>query len=527
MEESLQASEPALLSRKPLLAVVFLALASVWGGLLTIREPLWIDELHTYWACNDTLANVAERARFGNQSPLWFWCDAIWYKLLGDAQVSPVVRQAWLRLPSLACWFATFLIIGLWLTRYARGNRSNRVSLLSALFSLAMLLVCDQLDWFYAIEARPYSAVCLLITIAALCQRRVFWGTKTLQRWLYVASATTAVYVHYTAIMLVCLLWLGDLISHDRSSASKRALRSSFIDILLILVLTIPALGELLSIGRSRHLWNSFAGQTNFANIRALLPLDCWLGIVIFFWATKTRGKIWDAATAFAFHLAIICCICVLAVWTMGAMGVAPLIHSRYVLGCYPLICLAVGVFLIQLKSRIVILFAACVMAVAWMLTQGGPMFLRYHMPIVWQRYEDWPTAVQAVQKQLSADGVRLAFAPMLVETASTESINQYGQKNLWYGWIAASSLYGVQTDNAVPANSVLLSNAVDRWVDELNLITTDSTNIVVIARAHAASIEPRLEQQLAAKSQFRFALERLFGNAAERLCVFRIQKIQ
>lgn len=525
MLESSRVNEPALSRRTELLAVGFLAFASIWGGLLTIREPLWIDELHTYWTCSDSFSSVADRARFGNQSPLWFWGNALSFHTLILVGSSPLLQQAALRLPSIVCWFATFTIIGLWLARYAKQSHGSTAMLLTVVLGLSALLICDQLDWFYAVEARPYAAVCLLVIIATLSQQRLFWGPAASQSVLYVLSASTAVYVHYTAIMVVCVLWLCDFLTQVARKKTLHELRARFIDILLVLALCIPAIGGLLSIGRSGHLWNSFAGHIDLATIRSLLPLGCWLGIVALVWALKTRCKSNDSATVFAIQLATTVVVCVTTVWLMGAAGIAPLIHSRYVLGCYPLICLATGVFLLQLNSRPLILCTACAMAFAWMFTQGGPMFIRYGQPIVWQRYEDWPAAVRTVQEQSASGPVRLAFAPMLVETASQESINQYGRENLWYGWDAASILYGSR-NTASPDKKVLLTNTVDHWGEELNLETSDSDEILILARTYAPAAEVLLEKQIAAVEGGSFKLQRLFGNAAQRLSVFRIRKI-
>ncbi len=176
-------------------------MAAISGGLLTIREPLWIDELHTAWVCQGDFSNVAERASFGNQSPFWFWIEAAIWKLLNPSWNGSATSA--LRLLSLCCWCAAFAVIGAWTYRHSR-----RTLVVAA---LGWLLYCDQINWFYANEARPYAAVALFTTLAAMHQFRMFTYSATLQRIGYIFFAVAAVYTHYTSIVTLAALLVIDV----------------------------------------------------------------------------------------------------------------------------------------------------------------------------------------------------------------------------------------------------------------------------------------------------------------------------
>ena len=53
--------------------VIFVISVMLWSTA-TIREPLWIDELHSVWCIEGDWQDVLPRATVGNQSPLYFYC---------------------------------------------------------------------------------------------------------------------------------------------------------------------------------------------------------------------------------------------------------------------------------------------------------------------------------------------------------------------------------------------------------------------------------------------------------------------
>ena len=77
-------------------------------------DSLWLDELHTAWAVDGGLAQVAGRAADGNQNPLFFWMTWACTQLFGLNQLS-------LRLVSIVAGTVTVGFAG-WLTW--RGSKS-------------------------------------------------------------------------------------------------------------------------------------------------------------------------------------------------------------------------------------------------------------------------------------------------------------------------------------------------------------------------------------------------------------------
>ena len=62
------------------------------GGMLRFgvaqQDWLWLDELHTAWSTNASLADVSHRANQGNQTPLFFWLVWSVVQLLGKSELS-------------------------------------------------------------------------------------------------------------------------------------------------------------------------------------------------------------------------------------------------------------------------------------------------------------------------------------------------------------------------------------------------------------------------------------------------------
>src|SRR5262245_44362220 len=82
--------------------------------LWQIREPLWVDELHTSWCAMGAWSDVSVRAHLGNQSTPYFFLSWLSIRLCGNSEWG-------LRLPS--------LIVGLALipTAYYVAKRWSRL----------------------------------------------------------------------------------------------------------------------------------------------------------------------------------------------------------------------------------------------------------------------------------------------------------------------------------------------------------------------------------------------------------------
>ena len=137
--------------------------AGAWLRLHEAGESLWVDELHTAWCAEGSLAEVASRSAIGNQSPLYFY--AVWFitQVFGHSEWS-------LRALSLACGIALpaalFGLVRNWtsatdLPDHAETQPANDGVNLAALVA-ALLVTFDPLAIFYAQESRPYACVQLV-----------------------------------------------------------------------------------------------------------------------------------------------------------------------------------------------------------------------------------------------------------------------------------------------------------------------------------------------------------------------------
>ena len=130
--------------------VIFVAclIAGVALRCQSLQDPVWVDELHTAWTVSGQFHEVAQRAALGNQSPLYFWLVHPVHQVCGQNEFS-------LRLVSLTSSILLLLTIP-WVVHRLTG------SLLSGCLSVALAAFDDQF-LFYAVEARPYASVQLIV----------------------------------------------------------------------------------------------------------------------------------------------------------------------------------------------------------------------------------------------------------------------------------------------------------------------------------------------------------------------------
>ncbi len=164
-----------------MIGVVFRAVAA--------DDYLWLDEQHTAWVAKADLADVAQRAAAGNQTPLFFYGCWAAIKCFGQSALS-------LRLPSLLCGLALMTIVPLVIYR--------RTLCAASLLVVTVFFLFDYDTVFYASEARPYAMVQLLGVIQAASFfgwiNQIFSSTdRQRQRTgLGLATAVLAAIIFYT-----------------------------------------------------------------------------------------------------------------------------------------------------------------------------------------------------------------------------------------------------------------------------------------------------------------------------------------
>ena len=476
------------------------AIAAILGGLMTCREPLWIDELHTFWSVSGRASQIVPRASLGNQSSLWFFVEAAWLHFASWLQLPATLL---IRLPSLIAW-ATMAAVCVWKLLLEYQSRDCTTGRVEQQFTapirfallLAILIGCDQISWFYSIEARPYAAVALAIAIAA---------TSTHSRVLFVLYCVLAVYLHYTASFVVVGLIIARTLTTDKL---KRCVQDSVV----IAVLLIPALYSMFQIGQRRELWASFAGDISPMQIWSILPWFAWLlPISLAAWFCKL-DIFSDRRLQF---LLIAVTVTMALVLMLTWFQIAPLMHARYLIGVYPLLLLVAGTLLQRIGKLYLQLGSVLTAAALWSATFGGPAWLRGEGLISWQRHENWPLLLQTLEQQQrrirNQSSARLYFAPMLIETSTIATMQRYDSEYLKFPLTATLAFEHWQQSQPVSSSATF---EIEQAIEKAKLLTADpsswpleiisetdgsseATNILIAARASAHALKPHLENLL------------------------------
>ncbi|MFW6169623.1 MAG: glycosyltransferase family 39 protein [Planctomycetota bacterium] len=224
-------------------AFCLVAIVLVGAGLRgwQVTESLWLDELHTSWVVADGAGAVAQRARAGNQSPLYFWLVWSVTRLCGHTEWA-------LRLLSLVSGIGLVVAVAWLVWRWSGAVGSCLLA--------AVLLALNRDCIFYAQEARPYA----LVQFSAVFHAAIFVvmlkrPTRT-NRLVFVGGAAWLFYLHYTTFLFLLAEGASALIlwRFRRRDIAYRRPQAAF-DALLIVFLFLPALPHLLEIADRRENW--------------------------------------------------------------------------------------------------------------------------------------------------------------------------------------------------------------------------------------------------------------------------------
>ena len=272
------------------LPVALLAFSLRW--MISINEPLWIDELHTAWSVDGPLEMVAGRAAQGNQTPLYFWVEWLVCRQFG-------LTETWLRLPSVFYGSLTAIAASLLVWNFRRSP--------TAALTTGLLIAIEPLFLFYGSEARPYALLHLLTLLQVFFFLREIESCREPARAVHgqrnrigLAILTASMLLtHLTAILLV----LTELL------------------FLLVFARRLPIKRPLLSIA---------------AGSLSLLPLS-WLAMDVFSkrqdWQAVSDSvvlmqQLWPAAMICVIAPAAICWLCN---WRQGGLSTAPLSEQRWI----------------------------------------------------------------------------------------------------------------------------------------------------------------------------------------------------
>jgi mannosyltransferase len=374
----------SLKPRWPLAAAIVIAAIAGIVRLWQARESLWLDELHTAWCAEGSLAEVAQRATIGNQSPLFFWFEWLLVRLFGPSEFS-------LRLSSIIAGgllpIAMYWLAARWVSR--------GVGLLAGL-----LVTIDPESIFYGSEARPYALVELLavvhvaITIELLTQP---------SRWLRVAwvlMGAALFYLHYTAALLIPAEILFFAVARTAWPTSVKYRGTALlIDTVLLCILCLPAISHVMSVYSRRANWAAFVPQSVWWAVFVWWPwaLAAWCAVAMIAGDRSANGR---------HSLLAALVLCWLVVPPLVAYGLtttdfARLFFRRYLLVSAPAIPIVVALAIELAPWRWAKLGVGLAIFTAAMATGGIGLQLARDGRLVAFRTEDWRAAAEWLNEQV------------------------------------------------------------------------------------------------------------------------------
>ncbi len=441
--------------------------ATVWGAA-SATESLWLDELHSDWAVSGQLSDVAQRARQGNQSPLFFWGLYAFTRTLG---IFPGLNDEFkLRLPSLLAWGGTIAVCWWQVARaVTRSSLPLRaLPLLGKGWSVAGLLcawlLLDRVQLFYASEARVYAIVQLLSLLAWLAVAQVGKNHATFTvrqpsvlfskpggrsprvepELVWCGLSCLLVFLHITSALAIAwqIVWGSWLVHRSAAQVESNARRAHGLKPAgyevawrwwgcVAVVVTATALALVLNaqVWERRLQWASFAGSATLLGLLGLFPLMAYVMPVVVArgvdWVVGSGGgkhdggrrlgdpcdyKMWIVATAGPW----------LTAWGLTALGIAPLFHQRFVFASALPLALLAACELCRVRYFVLRLCAG-VGVVAWLITSQGTLASwQAGRWFAWQRTEGWYQASEYLRRNIKS-GDQLWCASGLIEGSAAQ----------------------------------------------------------------------------------------------------------
>lgn len=396
--------------------IVLLGAAVFVGAILRgwqVGESLWLDELHTSWTVSGSLAEVAERAAIGNQSPLYFWL-AWFFACL------PITPEVALRLPSLLAGCVLPVALYWLATLFPSGEKEDAPDPAPALLA-AWLMAIDPKAIFYSQEARPYAllilAAVLHLGLLILAMRRTtFWP-----RPLWVLTGALLVHLNYTGGLILlaeflALGLLGILASRKKELASRNDvfdfLLANWLDMVALIVLLLPAIPGVLAVAERRENWEQFVKPKPWEELFRLFPWTLAIVPIVVLYS-------WRAVVAIRQLVLLVSWLVVplFVAWLLTQLGVAALFHQRYVIAVLPASLLAAALS-VRLGTNPATQSALIGIVLAVSVYQGGlAQNWRQDGRLLHDRYENWRAAVNVLNEQLAND-----HSPVLVGSGLIEA---------------------------------------------------------------------------------------------------------
>lgn len=403
-------------------AAALLAFCTRWPY---VGESLWVDELHSAWSVWGDFGEVAQRAAWGNQTPVYYWALWLWRQVAGNSE--PALRASSVILASLACG------------TLAAGVARCSQSLIGGL-AAGVMFATDPNAIFFGTELRVFSAVMLLGVIACWS-----WLERSRSGRLRAELALFAAIILAALVQPTSLGVLGWLCISGRNTTrllawsrrSRIGIRRGKLLLFGLAILVCAGIAwwlagrVLLNAWQHRDQWAAFATADSPWQLWSiwrwtpLLILPAAVASCLTFIAWF-RGQRPDPQEFAWLRPALLVFVATLFFWLLSACGIVAVFHRRYLIAALPILIWAGGAAIGQANNRVQQMLpqrgrgavlkwtpAVVVLLLSVVLVQGR---LREAQQRPRLRGENWRSAAQYVAAQRIDDEL-VWLDPGLIET--------------------------------------------------------------------------------------------------------------
>jgi mannosyltransferase len=382
----------------PLLLGGILAIATALDLFHLGARSLWLDESTSVAFAQlgwNTLGKILWHGE-ANMA-LYYGLLHVWVGLFGSSEFT--VRM-----------LSASIAVGAVGAIYALGTRlfDSRIGLISAL-----LLAVNAYNVAYAQEARSYSLLVLLVTLASLAFLRMLARPSRLNFVLCVTESVLAVYAHFFAILVLAAHWLSVVFLRRLWATLRIVLMSAAIICLLLVPLVYVAMrhtGLINSISRPSirdvlELLYALTGASPTGNkaLLAMYFMACLATLVVAIRQSVSLALSYEA-WRYWFLLAWFACPIFLA---LGVSIVKPIFVPYYLIICLPPLVLLASLGISRIRARYAAITVLIVIS-AMSLYEDARY---YRIPA----QEDWRGAVSYVASH-GRSGEGLVFYPAYLQ---------------------------------------------------------------------------------------------------------------
>jgi len=382
-------------TRSLLAATLVVFLLAVAVRVPSCFQSFWVDELHSAWTIEGTLADVLLRAKLGNQSPVYFlglWC---WRQVFGESEIA-------LRLTSVLATAAAAALLVIGVSQWTQSTIAG--------LSAGLVMSLESNAIFFGTELRPYAGVILAATIAVFCLLHALSDLRADDgRWFWSGAVLM---VLFAALLqptsLAVLGWLLAALVIVRVGRSRRRGSWRRHDLMLagfaLLVGAVLWFTTLESTWHVRANWGSFAQAPSWNRASGLWSwLWLWmipLAIALLPGRSWLESRFSHRQRRTILVLAFSCLLASMVLWWVSRLGWVHLWHRRYQVAMLPMFAALVGISVSRFQgSRLVSRVAAAVIATILLagltLSQGVLPTAITHPGRLAYRGEDWRGALQ------------------------------------------------------------------------------------------------------------------------------------